>query len=138
MKKSFLFTLMALLCLNYCAVAQNNQNAIQFITPYYVNGTWVFDDERVGLVQEPFVSGIPAMIDELTSHIPDAQEGFTLFFSEKPIPEYQVVLTWRRKEYAGNWYFAEKYEMEGWLCPALFKYFEKAPAKLYITAIAKK
>jgi hypothetical protein len=24
--------------------------------------------------------------------------------------------------------------MEGWLCPALFKYFEKAPKEIYIKA----
>ena len=39
-------------------------NQIQIIAPYFVHGTWVFDDDRVGLVQEPFVSGVPEMIDE--------------------------------------------------------------------------
>jgi hypothetical protein len=27
--------------------------------------------------------------------------------------------------------------MEGWLCPALFKYFEKAPKQIYVQAKAK-
>jgi len=26
--------------------------------------------------------------------------------------------------------------MEGWLCPALFKYFEKAPKEIYVKAEA--
>jgi hypothetical protein len=39
-------------------------------------GTWVFDDEAAGLVREPFVGGVPAMIDELVSDIPDAESGF--------------------------------------------------------------
>ncbi len=29
------------------------------IFPYGHQGTWMFDDERVGLVQEPFVEGMP-------------------------------------------------------------------------------
>jgi hypothetical protein len=31
----------------------------------------------------------------------------------------------------GNWYFCEQLGFEGWLCPALFKYFDKAPPELY-------
>ena len=38
-------------------------NALLVIQPYRSHGTWVFDDPAVGLVREPFVSGIPQMID---------------------------------------------------------------------------
>lgn len=34
-------------------------------------------------------------------------------------------------KYEGMWYFAPSLDMEGWLCPALFKYFDEAPTKLY-------
>ena len=44
-------------------------NSIQVISPYWYNGFWVFDDERRGLVQEPFVSGVPDMIDYLVKDI---------------------------------------------------------------------
>jgi hypothetical protein len=37
-----------------------------------------------------------------------------------------VKLEWRREEYGGNWYYSPQFDMEGWLCPALFKYFELA------------
>lgn len=42
-------------------------NEILVIAPYWLDsvGTWVFDDDAVDLVQEPFVSGVPRMIDEL-------------------------------------------------------------------------
>ena len=30
-----------------------------------------------------------------------------------------------------NWYYSPEFDMEGWLCPALFKYFDKAPRELY-------
>ena len=38
-------------------------NAINVIAPYKHHGMWVFDDPRVGFVQEPFVAGADAMID---------------------------------------------------------------------------
>ena len=39
------------------------------IHPYLFNGVWVFDDESTGLVREPFVSGIPEMINKLVYNI---------------------------------------------------------------------
>jgi hypothetical protein len=47
---------------------------------------WVFDDARVGLVQEPFVSGADTWIDRVVADIPDAENGFTLIFSSSPFP----------------------------------------------------
>ena len=38
-------------------------NSLFVIAPYWDSGIWAFDDERVGLVREPFVSGVPDMID---------------------------------------------------------------------------
>lgn len=92
---------------------------------------WVFDDANAGLVQEPFVAGADSVIDRMVQSIPDAADGFTLIFSERPFPGYQLELEWRREEHDGNWYFAPDLGMEGWLCPALFKYFEAAPARIY-------
>jgi hypothetical protein len=108
------------------------------IQPYWSSGTWVFDDPATGLVREPFVSGIPEMIDELVKDIPDARKGFRLIFSGSPFPGYQMSANWCREEFGGNWYRNDEHGMEGWLCPALFKYFEKAPRKLYVKAEALK
>ncbi|WP_299624292.1 hypothetical protein [Pelagibius sp.] len=38
-------------------------NALRVIHPYKTEGVWVFEDEAVGLVQEPFVSGADTVID---------------------------------------------------------------------------
>ena len=54
---------------------------VHVIQPYKKDGAWVFDDDRVGLVQEPFVSGIPEMMDDLVKDIPGSENGFNLFFS---------------------------------------------------------
>jgi hypothetical protein len=51
-------------------------NALTAIYPYKYEGLWVFDDPKVGLVQEPFVSGADVIIDRMTSQIPNAERGF--------------------------------------------------------------
>lgn len=111
-----------------------NQNSIMVIRPYRAHGTWVFDDPTVGLVQEPFVSGIPEMIDTLLLGVADADKGFRLLFSAAPFPGFQKEFFRTRSEYGGTWYACEEPRMEGWLCPALFKYFAEAPARLYVRA----
>ena len=94
----------------------------------------MFDDPRVGLDKEPFVSGADTMIEVLVSNIPNAEKGFRLLFSATAFPGYKVKLEWKREEYGGNWYYSAEFKMEGWLCPALFKYFEKAPKEIYVRA----
>jgi len=94
----------------------------------------MFDDARAGLVQESFVSGADRFLTHLVRDIPGARGGFRLLFSSGPLPGYQNKLTWAREEMGGNWYKADDPPLEGWLCPALFKYFDKAPAELYVKA----
>ena len=107
-------------------------NSIGVIFPYKRNGVWAFDDRSVGLVQEPFVLGIPEIIEHFVAAIPDAENGFTLFFSDSQFPQCQAELEWIREDCGGNWYREKTTEMEGWLCPALFRYFEIAPKRLYL------
>ena len=111
-------------------------NQIMAIAPYWQTelGTWVFDDPQVGLTQEPFVSGVPEMIDNLVSDIPDARHGFRLLFSASPFPGYQRRLARQDEEYGGYWYASEEPGMSGWLCPALLRYFDEAPDDLYVKA----
>lgn len=112
-------------------------NSLMTIHPYKVNGVWVFDDPTVELVQEPFVSGADVLIDRMVEHIPHAEEGVTLIFSGGPFPGYQHEFRRLREEYGGNWYQSDEYQLEGWLCPALFKYFEAAPERLYVEVKGK-
>jgi len=106
-------------------------NSILVIHPYKSEGMWVFDDARVGLVQEPFVSGADTMIDRMVEGIPNAANGVTILFSALRFPGSQHEFVWRREESGGNWYFSPQFGMEGWLCPALFKYFNAAPEKIF-------
>jgi len=107
-------------------------NAINVIAPYRHLGMWVFDDPKVGLVQEPFVSGADTMIDRAVADIPNAAQGFVLVFSANPFPGYQMKLDWRREDGGGNWYHSPDLGLEGWLCPALFRYFDAAPREIYV------
>ncbi len=106
-------------------------NAIMAIHPYKHEGLWVFDDEKAGLTREPFVEGTDKVIDCMVDDIPDASSGFTLLFSAVPFPSHQITFEWRREEADGNWYYCPDLALEGWLCPALFKYFERAPERIY-------
>ena len=97
----------------------------------------VFDDEPAGLRQEPFVAGIPEMIDAMVRDIPDAGNGFRLLFSARPFPGYTEKLVWLRGDSSGNGYYSESQKKEGWLCPALFAYYPKAPREIYAKAEQK-
>src|SRR3954471_14321374 len=102
-------------------------NSIFVIKPYRWNGMWVFDDPAVGLVREPFVAGVPAMIERGTKDIPDAERGFLAVFSADFFPDATIVLEKVRPEGGGTVYRWAESGQEGWLCPALFRYFETAP-----------
>ena len=53
-------------------------------------------------------------------------------------PRHQHRLDWKRTDPdGGNWYGWEEFKIEGWLCPALFKYFEQPPKHIYVQAKAK-
>lgn len=109
-------------------------NQLKIIAPYWLDEihTWVFDDARVGLVQEPFVFGADLFLSYLAKDIPDAGKGFRLIFSAAPFPGYQAEVRQVEGEMGGNWYESDDPPMKGWLCPALFKYFDSAPAEIYI------
>ena len=113
-----------------------NSNSILIIAPYRYQGTWVFDDPAVGLLREPFVAGVPEMIDVLVSDVPNAKSGFRMLFSANPFPGFQKKLTWVRSDTLGNTYRLEDPPMEGWICPALFRYYREAPKEIYVKAEA--
>lgn len=67
----------------------------------------------------------------MVSGLTNPKKGFRLIFSGAEFPKYQGRLKWIREESGGNWYEFEDLKMEGWLCPALFKYFDVAPKFIY-------
>ena len=111
-------------------------NSLLVIEPYRAGKQWRFDEPLLRLKGEPFVEGIPEMIDKMVSGIPGSDKSVRLIFSQRPFPGAQFRLDWQREQDAGNWYYNEEYKMEGWLCPALFKFFPRAPMHIYVRAEA--
>ena len=121
-----------------------HNNSILAINPYYYNGMWVFDDDRVGLVKEPFVAGADDFIDNMLKVKgvrEEAKKGFTLMFALTPFRTANGG-SMNFKEFAdgGTVYvpegdysnFKNKHgQNEVWLCPALNLYFPQSPEKIY-------
>jgi hypothetical protein len=107
---------------------------IKVIRPYLWEGVWVFDDPAVGLDKEALVAGMPELIEAATSRagIADPGRGFVALFSQDPFPTAQLCLERVREEGGGNVYRWPELGKEGWLCPALFRYFDRAPDRLYV------
>ena len=137
---------------------QSNQNQIRSIEPYMCHGEWAFDDDTTGLVQEPFVCGMSEILDfclEDSGIDPEEVEGgFRLTFSKDKWPDSTHSLTWLGASEGGNDYELDSecrnltihnsdrhYDvpegMKGWLCPALYHYFDDAPEKIYLSVARK-
>lgn len=107
-------------------------NTIYTIQPYRYAGGWVFDDASRGLDKEPFVCGIPEIIDGIVGA---GVDRFQLLFSAMPFPSATHILDWTESEQGGNWYTLRDnhpiVKKVGWLCPALFRYFSETPRTIY-------
>jgi hypothetical protein len=104
-------------------------NQLYKIFPYRTeDGGWSFDDQSVGLYQEPFVLGVPEIIDSLVG---DATK-ISILFSQDEFPEITTKFTFMKEDMMGAWYREEKTRKVGWLCPALKKYYSTLPETIYI------
>lgn len=108
-------------------------NAIMTIVPYADYGTWVFDDPAKGLVKEPFVLGIPEMINVMVADIPNARGGFRLNFMASKPPRTSDVFHLKKvhEEDGGAWYRDTRTRLVGWLCPATLNYFPAFPDEIW-------
>ena len=106
-------------------------NSLFVINPYKWNGQWVFDDPSRSLDKEALVAGIDTMLDHWVQKLGAGQKGLVLTFSAHFFPGHNFKLRWVREDVVGNWYHSDELGFEGWLCPALFKYFAKAPPEIY-------
>lgn len=113
------------------------ENSIMIIHPYKHRGSWVFDDEATGLVKEPFVAGADTMLDIITDHGKEC----SLTFAGSDFPDRQYMLHKVGPGVGGGTIYDFNGKVNGvdtavnmWLCPALFKYFEEAPDKIYFKA----
>ena len=106
-------------------------NQIMTIAPYRHHGGWAFDDDSVGLQQEPFVAGIPEIIDDYAGD----SDKIVMRFSGEEFPGATVHLEKIKEAVGGNWYRDVNTYKIGWLCPALFKYFNDAPTNIWAEVV---
>jgi len=121
------------------AMPAKTQNAMLIIHPHKTHGTWCFDDERHGLIEEPFVLGASEMIDAVVARagLTNADRGFRLIFSASPFPGYHAEIHRLNEESGGYWYQFPDGSMKGWLCPATLHYFpDQHPQRIYARAEA--
>ncbi|MEY5049175.1 MAG: hypothetical protein RLZZ175_2534 [Bacteroidota bacterium] len=106
---------------------------VYLIKPYRQLNTWMFDDESRNIEQEPFVVGIPEMIDTVLALKSIKAKQFSMQFSENEIINSDLVLEIDYEVSDGAWYkIHNNPEVKGWLCPVIHKYFNTVPEKIFI------
>ncbi len=108
---------------------------IHEIFPRRHRGHWLFDDPRLGIVDEEFVYGMDTILDILCAKKRGLSKGIRLHFSDEEM-EHALRLDWVSQEKDGNWYHAKSINIFGWCCPTLLKYFPEAPKALFLKASA--
>jgi hypothetical protein len=116
-------------------VVDKTGNQINTIYPYKTKSGWAFDDEEVGLKAEPFIAGIPQIINSLVGK----KKSFTAHISHSKIPKATGHLVkmsldevkFEELDEIDGWYKLEGTDMIGWLCPATLKYFKDYPDDIY-------
>jgi hypothetical protein len=112
---------------------------VKFVLTLYRDardGLWKFDDERYGLRAEPLVDSATKLIDKL---LKTARCNLcTVLVSNERVSKRQTRFEWLcATEPTGNVYVLPATGESGWLCPALFHYFDQAPQALFVYARAK-
>jgi len=121
--------------------SSKNPNHVK-VTVFRLGDFWVFDDPFFKVENEPFVSGMPAMINVALTLLTNSSNHkmFDLEISTEPSeiqPDNDIVLTKSHEEEEGCWYWWNQAILEGWLSPYFSARFTKQfgtpfPEKLYL------
>jgi hypothetical protein len=122
--------------------AVKQENAMNIIFPYKLQGVWVFDDAARGLVAEPFVLGMPEMIDKIFASRGENPDKAQFIFSRHEFPQNDGFLSKENEDVIGSWYSVGRCESgavkgNGWLCPATLLFFTDYPERIYFKFNAK-
>lgn len=106
-------------------------NAMLSIEIYKFNGTWCFTDKERELLHEPFVLGVPEIINTALKEQNLYEEGknYRILFAEQEFPLAHGVLKQVQDAFGGSWYAWNK--LEGWLCPATLAFFHDFPKEIH-------
>jgi hypothetical protein len=106
-------------------------NAMLCIEIYKFNGTWCFTDKDRELLHEPFVLGIPEIINKALEdqNMYEDNKNYRILFAAREFPACHGVLMRQNEEMGGAWYSCNA--QTGWLCPATLKFFDDFPESIY-------
>lgn len=121
-------------------------NSIHTMRVYRHNNSWVFDNPNVGLVKEPFVAGADEVFDHIAElhcglDTPEDNLYIDIQFASIDFPGRQLWMGWESASLGGNDYrvvdcdFKYLVNHELWLCPALLKYYRRAPENVYMKVV---
>jgi hypothetical protein len=137
--KNLVETIKALVAAN---LGKKDWTHIIFLRWQEKQDAWCFDIPIVGIEDEPFVSGMPEIIEH---HLIRAEKldvarthGVSVLFSgaaSKPAAfelgnYFHLVKV--KEENNGCWYRDPSTGFEGWLCPNLYQFFAAPPNTLHI------
>ncbi|MEN9259759.1 MAG: hypothetical protein Q6L60_02250, partial [Thermostichus sp. HHBFW_bins_43] len=94
------------------------------------NSNWMFNDTSKDLYAEPFVEGSSEIFDCIAEQC-NYKNNMCIEFGDC-LEQWDYKLELIKKENGGAWYYCEDLDMSGWLCPALYKYFDYTPDVIYI------
>ena len=107
-------------------------NSIYVLEVYKDRGAWVFDDDRVNLVKEPFVAGADTFIDRFAN----GSKKVSVTFSTVPFPDHSAVIEkLRLNPIGGTDYTCNNPKHDLWLCPALNLYYPVSPDNIYVKIV---
>jgi len=107
-------------------------NSIFRILVQRKNGLWVFDDERFGIVEQPFVFGADLILEKMAAQSGVNGERLNAVFAGIPFPGSEYTLRFVREETEGFMYRWEEENLQSWLSPSLKNYFPEPPPEIYL------
>ena len=113
-------------------------NSIFRILVHRKNGIWVFDDDRFGIVGQPFVFGADLILEKMAAQSGLSGECLNLVFAGIPFPGSDFTLKFIREETEGFMYRCEEENLQCWLSPSLKNYFPDPPPEIYLQLLAAK
>ena len=96
----------------------------------------MFDDERFGIVAQPFVFGADLILEKMAAQSGLSGERLNAVFAAFPFPGSEHSLKFVREETEGFMYRWEEQKLQGWLSPSLNNYFPEPPAEIYLQLLA--
>lgn len=101
------------------------------------DGDWVFDYPSLGIIDEPFVEGIPQIIEhhlkKMNLLATARQEGFVVQFTvDGKLSHTDLKLELEEEDAEGGHFIDNSSGLRGWLCPDLRTFLGRVPEKLSV------